>query len=193
VLETACHEATRWPPHIELSVNLSPCQFKDEALPTRICEILRRTNLPASRLSLEVTESVLLNDQEEAVHLLSALRNLGVRIALDDFGTGYSSLSYLRTFPFDKIKIDRSFIVDHESSTSSAIIRAVVDIGKTLGSTVIAEGVETRQQLDAVRREGCSKAQGYFFSPPVQAGDILAAARRIEESAIWWTEQPRRA
>jgi EAL domain-containing protein (putative c-di-GMP-specific phosphodiesterase class I) len=193
VLETACAEAAGWPTKVGVTVNLSACQFRDEGLPARIEEILRRAGLPAPRLTLEVTESLLLENQQEATRMLSALRNIGVRIALDDFGTGYSSLSYLRTFPLDKIKIDRSFVDDLESPTSSAIIRAVVDIAKTMGSIVIAEGVETRQQLDGIRKEGCGQAQGYFFSRPVRAGDVVATSQQIEKAAIWWTDQVRRA
>jgi diguanylate cyclase (GGDEF)-like protein/PAS domain S-box-containing protein len=193
VLEQACGQAAKWHSGVGISVNLSPCQLRDDELPLRVQEILRRAGLPAGRLSIEITESVLLEDGQKSARLLTALRAMGVRIALDDFGTGYSSLSYLRTFPFDKIKIDRSFVVDLENPTSTAIIRAVVDIGKTLGSIVIAEGIETRQQLDRVRNHGASQAQGYYFSRPVPAEDIDAAARQIEQTAIWWTEKPRRA
>jgi predicted signal transduction protein with EAL and GGDEF domain len=193
VLEQACGQAAKWHSGVGISVNLSPCQLRDDELPLRVQEILRSAGLPAGRLSIEITESVLLEDGQKSARLLTALRAMGVRIALDDFGTGYSSLSYLRTFPFDKIKIDRSFVVDLENPTSTAIIRAVVDIGKTLGSIVIAEGIETRQQLDRVRKHGARQAQGYYFSRPVPAEDIDAAARQIEQTAIWWTEKPRRA
>lgn len=193
VLETACAEAAGWPTKVGVTVNLSACQFRDQGLPARIEEILQRAGLPAPRLTLEVTESLLLESQQEATRMLTALRNIGVRIALDDFGTGYSSLSYLRTFPLDKIKIDRSFVNDLESPTSSAIIRAVVDIAETLGSAVIAEGVETRQQLDGIRKEGCGQAQGYFFSGPVNGEDVVTISQQIEKAAIWWADQVRRA
>jgi EAL domain-containing protein (putative c-di-GMP-specific phosphodiesterase class I) len=125
---------------------------------------------------------------------MRGLRALGVRIALDDFGTGYSSLSYLKSFPFDKIKIDRSFISEiEESSEACAIVEAVTSLGKSLGITITAEGVENRQQLDRIRQRGCDEAQGFFFSRPVPADQVLATLERLDEAAMWWSDAPRRA
>jgi EAL domain-containing protein (putative c-di-GMP-specific phosphodiesterase class I) len=135
---------------------------------------LAQSGLPANRLELEITEAVLLADTKSTLKTLHRLRNSGVRIAMDDFGTGYSSLSYLRSFPFDKIKIDQSFLHDHASNAGSrAIIRAVVGLGSSLGMTTACEGVETQEELDYLKREGCTEAQGYFFSKPKPAGELL--------------------
>ena len=139
-----------------------------------VMSALAQSGLPAQRLELEITESVLLVDNESTLETLHQLRNLGVRISMDDFGTGYSSLSYLRSFPFDKIKIDRSFVHDLASNADSkAIIRAVTGLGSSLGITTTGEGVETQEELEYLKREGCTEAQGYFFSKPKPAREVL--------------------
>jgi EAL domain-containing protein (putative c-di-GMP-specific phosphodiesterase class I) len=154
---------------------LSPLQFSKGNLVSTVVSALASSGLPASRLELEITESVLLEKSERNIAILSQLRDLGVRISMDDFGTGYSSLSYLRSFPFDKIKIDRSFIKDiSDKGDCAAIVKAVAGRGKGLGIATTAEGVETIEQLRHVRLEGCTEVQGYFFSAP-QPADALHA------------------
>jgi diguanylate cyclase (GGDEF)-like protein len=167
-LRQACADAAAWPGHIKVAVNLSPAQFKSPNLVQTVFAALAASGLSAGRLELEITESVLLHDNAATVATLHQLRSLGVRIAMDDFGTGYSSLGYLRSFPFDKIKIDRCFVNDLSDSGggSLAILRAVSNLGSSLGMTTTAEGVETQEQADKVRAEGCTEMQGYFFSPP---------------------------
>jgi EAL domain-containing protein (putative c-di-GMP-specific phosphodiesterase class I) len=173
VLTTACAEASTWPDTIKLAVNVSPVQFKSRTLPLRIVSALAASGLPASRLELEITEAVLIRDDETALAILHQLRETGVRIALDDFGTGYSSLSYLQRFPFDKIKIDRCFVNDiAEPGGSSGIVRAVVNIATERHMTTTAEGVETQQQKQLLRALGCSEMQGYLFSRPKPATEI---------------------
>jgi EAL domain-containing protein (putative c-di-GMP-specific phosphodiesterase class I) len=140
---------------------------------TQVQEALAASGLAADRLELEVTESLLLADTDQTLATLHQLRALGLHISMDDFGTGYSSLSYLRSFPFDKIKIDRSF-VSGEGLESNAIIRAVVGLGQSLGMVTTAEGIETEQQLDAVRAQGCDEVQGFLFSPPLPASAAAA-------------------
>jgi EAL domain-containing protein (putative c-di-GMP-specific phosphodiesterase class I) len=141
---------------------------------------LGQTGLAASRLELEITETVLLQDNPSVLEVLHQFRKLGVRICMDDFGTGYSSLSYLRRFPFDKIKIDRSFIRELGNENDSvAIIRAIMRLGSTLGMITTAEGVESEEQLDILRAEGCMQAQGYLFSQPKPASEIPAMLQRI--------------
>jgi diguanylate cyclase (GGDEF)-like protein len=174
VLRQACAEAVKWPGHITVAVNLSPSQFKMRNLSRMVMSALAQSGLPAQRLELEITESVLLIESEATLETLHQLRNLGIRISMDDFGTGYSSLSYLRSFPFDKIKIDRSFVHDLASKADSkAIIRAVTGLGTSLGITTTGEGVETEEELEYLRREGCTEAQGYFFSKPKPAREVL--------------------
>ena len=165
VLRTACAEAASWPDHIRIAVNVSPVQLKCQTLALKIIGALAASGLPASRLELEITEAVLIRDDEAALAILHQLRTIGVRIALDDFGTGYSSLSYLKRFPFDKIKIDRCFISDiAEIDGSSAIVQAVVNIAAARNMTTTAEGVETPEQQELLRRLGCTEMQGYLFS-----------------------------
>jgi diguanylate cyclase (GGDEF)-like protein len=167
-LRQACADAVKWPEHIKVAVNLSPAQFKSPNLVQMVFAALAASGLPAHRLELEITESVLLHDNDATIATLHQLRSLGVRIAMDDFGTGYSSLGYLRSFPFDKIKIDRCFVSDlsNDNTGSHAILRAVAHLGSSLGMATTAEGVETQEQVDKVRAEGCTEMQGYFFSPP---------------------------
>jgi EAL domain-containing protein (putative c-di-GMP-specific phosphodiesterase class I) len=173
VLRQACTDAAGWSQDVGVAVNLSPVQFKNPNLVSTVKEALRASGLPAHRLELEITESVLLQNSEATLSVLHELRGFGVRISLDDFGTGYSSLSYLRSFPFDKIKIDRSFVTELATRDDSmAIVRAVTGLGKSLGIVTTAEGVETDAQFDLLRREGCTQAQGYLFSRPRPAADV---------------------
>ncbi|NOJ45016.1 EAL domain-containing protein [Bradyrhizobium archetypum] len=181
VLRQACIDAAQWPRDVGVAVNLSPVQFKNPNLVQTVKQALKASGLPAHRLELEITESVLLQNSEATLSVLHELRAFGVRISLDDFGTGYSSLSYLRSFPFDKIKIDRSFVTELATREDSmAIVRAVTGLGKSLGIVTTAEGVETDAQFDLLRREGCTQAQGYLFSPPRPAAEVesmLSSAR----------------
>jgi predicted signal transduction protein with EAL and GGDEF domain len=173
VLRQACMDAASWSQDVCVAVNLSPVQFKNPSLVSAVKEALRASGLPAQRLELEITESVLLQNSEATLAVLHELRGFGVKISLDDFGTGYSSLSYLRSFPFDKIKIDRSFVSELATRDDSmAIVRAVTGLGKSLGIVTTAEGVETDAQFDLLRREGCTQAQGYLFSRPRPAAEV---------------------
>ncbi|MDA9421508.1 bifunctional diguanylate cyclase/phosphodiesterase [Bradyrhizobium sp. CCBAU 53380] len=173
VLRSACTDAATWPDDVDVAVNLSPVQFKSPHLIGSVTEALAASGLDARRLELEITESVLLQNSEATLTTLHELRAMGVRISLDDFGTGYSSLSYLRSFPFDKIKIDRSFVSELATREDSmAIIRAVTGLGRSLGIITTAEGVENDVQLELLRREGCTQAQGYLFSRPRPASDV---------------------
>jgi diguanylate cyclase (GGDEF)-like protein len=172
-LRQACATAAKWPARFKIAVNLSPAQFRSPGLLQAIVGALAASGLAPERLELEITETILLQDSETTLGMLYRLRELGVRIAMDDFGTGYSSLSYLQSFPFDKIKIDRSFVRDIAESTGSLnIVRAVAALAKGLGMTATAEGVETAQQLDTIRAEGCTEMQGYLFSRPLPAEEI---------------------
>jgi EAL domain-containing protein (putative c-di-GMP-specific phosphodiesterase class I) len=181
VIETACATAAAWDRPLRVAVNLSPAQFKQTDLVNRIMTTLTDTGLQPERLEVEVTEGVLINDPERAISILSDLRALGVKISLDDFGTGYSSLSYLRQFPLDKIKIDRSFIVDvGQDERSAPIVRAVVALAHSLGLTVTAEGVETQGQLDLLQGQSCNQVQGFLLGRPAPLG--LPAAARAGES-----------
>ena len=173
VLRQACSEAAAWPDDLKVAVNLSPVQFKKGNLPQVVFATLASAGLPAARLELEITESILLAESKTNLATLRSLRALGVGIAMDDFGTGYSGLSYLRAFPFDKIKIDRSFISElGESADCMAIIKAIANLGSNLGIPTLAEGVETEKQLAWLREAGCTEMQGYLFSRPVPASEI---------------------
>ena len=172
VLQTACAEAAAWPSYIRLAVNVSPIQLKSQTLALRITNALATSGLPPHRLEIEITEAVLIHDDETALTILHQLRAIGVRIALDDFGTGFSSLSYLKRFPFDKIKIDRCFVSDIEVDGSAAIVQAVVNIAASRNMTTTAEGVETESQREILRRLGCTQMQGYLFSAPKPAADV---------------------
>ena len=174
VLRRACADAAHWPDHIKIAVNVSAAQFRDHDLAERVAEILKDVGLPPRRLEIEVTESLLLRDGKANLRILDELRSLGVRISMDDFGTGYSSLSNLRSFPFDKIKIDRSFVKElDENPDSAAIVRAVLGLGQSLGISTCAEGVETAEQMAALRDQGCTEVQGYYLGAP-KALDELA-------------------
>jgi predicted signal transduction protein with EAL and GGDEF domain len=185
VLRRACADAASWPPNIKVAVNLSPVQFSSSNLVAVVFNALSAAGLEAHRLELEITETVLLQDSEATLATLHKLRDLGTSISMDDFGTGYSSLSYLRSFPFDKIKIDQSFIRDINESggQSLAIVHAVTGLGTSLGMKTTAEGVETREQLERLRSEGCTEVQGYFYSPPRPARDVLGLIRRINRNS----------
>jgi predicted signal transduction protein with EAL and GGDEF domain len=173
VLRTACEEAAGWPEHIRLAVNVSPVQLKCQTLALRIAGALAASGLDPGRLELEITEAVLIRDDEAALAILHQLRAIGVRIALDDFGTGFSSLSYLKRFPFDKIKIDRCFVSDiADEDGSSSIVQAVVNIAAALHMTTVAEGVETTAQRELLRKLGCTEMQGYLFSVPKPAAEV---------------------
>jgi diguanylate cyclase (GGDEF)-like protein len=180
VLHAACREAMRWPGSLTVAVNVSPLQFKSGRVGDSVFAALAASGLPASRLELEITESVLLAESAATLGMLRTLRALGVRIAMDDFGTGYSSLSSLRSFPFDKIKIDQSFVRDIGTASDSTImIGAMVGLGRNLGMRVTAEGVETETQLALLRASGCDEAQGYLFGRPSPAADIPAVITRL--------------
>jgi diguanylate cyclase (GGDEF)-like protein len=183
VLATACMEAASWPDDIKIAVNVSPIQFRCSLLALHVAAALAASNLPAQRLELEITEAVLIRDDEIALAILHRLRALGVRIALDDFGTGYSSLSYLQRFPFDKIKIDRCFVTDiAEPHGSSSIVQAVVNIAASRNMTTTAEGVETEQQKELLRALGCTEMQGYLFSAARPAAEVrqLISAHQVK-------------
>jgi diguanylate cyclase (GGDEF)-like protein len=181
VLQKACADAANWPSPLKVAVNLSPVQFRKGTLLQDVEHALTTTGLPARRLELEVTESVLLQQNEATLGILHGLRALGTRISMDDFGTGYSSLSYLHRFPFDKIKIDQSFVRNlAQEKGSLEIIRAVVGLGRALNMEVLAEGVETPEQLRMLQAEGCDELQGYLFSRPLPLPDArLAIASRL--------------
>lgn len=185
VMEQACMDAVNWPENIKVAVNLSPLQFKNANLASDVADILERTGLPPHRLELEVTESVLLQDSDAILALLHKIRSFGVRVSMDDFGTGYSSLSYLRRFPFDKIKIDQSFIRTLDDSNDClAIVRAVLGLGRSLGMSVVAEGVETLAQFDILKREGCEQLQGYLFSKPQPIAVVPSIIARCAERQV---------
>ena len=175
VIREACREAANWPSHVAIAVNLSSSQFKGRNLVESVIGALAQSGLPAQRLELEITESVLLLDDEKTLATLRQLRHIGVRIAMDDFGTGQSSFSNLRCFPFDKIKIDRSFVHGLAANEQSkAIIRAVTALGSSLGITTTGEGVETEEELDFLKAADCTEAQGFLFSRPARASEIRA-------------------
>ena len=168
VLREACETARNWPAGLLVSVNLSPAQFSRSDVVRDVHEILVETGFPAQRLELEITENVMLNDIEGALGTMNALKELGVRLNMDDFGTGYSSLGYLRTYPFDSIKIDKRFIAGLSSDGNDrAVVQAIINLGKAMGLTVTAEGVETEQQLKALGKEQCHEVQGYYLSKPI--------------------------
>jgi diguanylate cyclase (GGDEF)-like protein len=174
VLRRACQETAQWPAHIKVAVNLSPSQLKSRNLLQLVVSALAESGMAANRLQLEITETVLMHNTFNTLATLHQLRKLGVQIAMDDFGTGYSSLSYLRSFPFDKIKIDRSFIQDLSNGAEPlAIVHAVAGLAKSLNMISTAEGVETQQQLDTLQSVGCTEMQGYLFSHARPAADIV--------------------
>jgi diguanylate cyclase (GGDEF)-like protein/PAS domain S-box-containing protein len=180
VLRTACAEAAKWPQHITVAVNLSPVQFKQHSLPATVRAVLSETGLAAKRLELEITEGVLLNNDEHVHEMIRSLKDIGLKLALDDFGTGYSSLSYLQRVPFDKIKIDQSFVrgASDPESRPAALIRAMVGLASDLHMQTTAEGVETQDELLLVRELGCSLVQGYLFGKPMRAEEACELAAK---------------
>ena len=173
VLEAACAEAATWPTEIQLAVNISSVQVKNCGLVQAVRSALEMTGLSAQRLNLEITESILLSNSDSNLAVLLQLRQLGIALSMDDFGTGYSSLSYLRQFPFDTVKIDRSFVSGVcESGGGEAVVRAIVGISDSVGMVTVAEGVESEAQLIALRSLGCTLAQGFYFSPPRTAKEV---------------------
>ncbi|WP_339492890.1 MULTISPECIES: bifunctional diguanylate cyclase/phosphodiesterase [unclassified Pseudomonas] len=179
VLREACETALTWPGELMVSVNLSPAQFQRSDVVEDVRQVLIETRFPASRLELEITESVMLNDVDGALQVMNALKELGVRLNMDDFGTGYSSLGYLRTYPFDGIKIDKRFIASMSSSSNDrAVVQAIINLGKAMGLTVTAEGVETLAQLGSLGSDQCHEVQGYFLSRPI---DKQAFAHLLEK------------
>jgi len=187
ILKRACADAARWPDPAHVAVNLSPLQFRSGSLLNTVIEILKQTGLHPKRLELEITETLLLERSDQVLATLHALRALGVKISMDDFGTGYSSLSYLRSFPFDKIKIDQSFVRGlGGNSDAQAIVRSIVSLGQGLGVTITAEGVETEEELGWLRREGCHEGQGFLFSrarPNAEIVSLLAAQHAMRTGA----------
>ncbi|MDT8760579.1 EAL domain-containing protein [Sphingomonas psychrotolerans] len=173
VIREACRVARGWPDHVRVAVNVSPVQFRSPGLSAIILQALSESGLAPQRLELEITESLFIDNPETTLASLHSLRALGVRVALDDFGTGYSSLSYLRAFPFDKIKIDRSFIIDlMKNDGATAIIKSITTLAEALGMETTAEGVENAGQLDILREQGCSHIQGFYFSKPVLESEV---------------------
>jgi diguanylate cyclase (GGDEF)-like protein len=184
-LRRACMEAVEWPDDIRVCVNLSPLQFAKGNLVSTVVSALASSGLPASRLELEITESVLLEKSERNITILNQMRELGVRISMDDFGTGYSSIGYLRSFPFDKIKIDQSFVRDLLVDEGSlAIVRAIAGLGVSFGMTTTAEGVETEEQMRCLNLEGCVEVQGYFYSKPVPTSEIAGVLADIKQHRL---------
>lgn len=186
-LREACRQTATWPKPITVAVNVSPVQFRYVDLPNVVHSILLETGLSPLWLELEITENVLIDDLPRAVSILRRLKSLGIQIALDDFGTGYSSLSYLHSFPFDRIKIDRTFISDLEHNRHSmAIVRAVIGLGHSLDVPVLAEGVETHAQHAFLRQQGCDAVQGWLTGPPrpIQEYKDLIDLQSTEPSAF---------
>jgi diguanylate cyclase (GGDEF)-like protein len=179
VVHRACTDALTWPDYVTVAINLSPAQFRKRDFPQRMSKIISQTGIDPSRIEFEITESLLLRDTESNLEALSVLKDLGIRISMDDFGTGYSSLSNLRSFPFDKIKIDRSFIQGIlDNGGSSQIVRTVLSLGRSLGLKTTAEGVETDDQLRFLAEEGCTEAQGYYYSPAVPVDALTRLLQR---------------
>jgi diguanylate cyclase (GGDEF)-like protein len=174
-LTAACRQAVQWPSHLRVAVNLSPLQFANPNLIAKVEAALASSGIAPERLELEITEGLLMRNTERTLDTLHRLKSLGVRIAMDDFGTGYSSLSYLQSFPFDKIKVDRSFVSGvNQAPHSATVVRSVIDIATALGMTTTAEGVETEEQCASLRLLGCDEAQGYLFGRPQRAIDAAA-------------------
>ena len=194
VLRRACADAAAWQqaglPRVRVSVNLSPTDLEARGVLRLVTEVLAQTGLHAGLLELELTESDLVEDLEAASSVLEALRDLGVRIAIDDFGMGYSSLNYVKNFPVDRLKIDQSFVRDLGAvSQDAAIVRAIINLGHSLGMSVMAEGVETVTQLSALMGEGCDEIQGYYFSRPVPRAELEEILLR-EKSLLEQVDNP---
>jgi diguanylate cyclase (GGDEF)-like protein len=187
VLDQACHDAAKWPGNASVAVNVSAVQLRQADFASAVLASLEASGLPPHRLELEITESVLLDEGDTSHQTLHRLQRAGIRISMDDFGTGYSSISYLRRFPFDKIKIDQSFVRDAPRKADAlAIVRAIVGLGQSLGIRTLAEGIETEEQLAVIRAEGCNEMQGFLFSPARPADEIatmLGAQRPLTQAA----------
>jgi EAL domain-containing protein (putative c-di-GMP-specific phosphodiesterase class I) len=180
VLQKACLEARTLPPHLTIAINIAPRQIQDEWLAQKIMTVLAKTKFPPQRLEVELTENALVDDIASAKHVISTLKAQGIKVALDDFGTGYSSLWYLSELPFDKIKIDRSFIKTlHERPESAKIVSAIIGLGKSLGVPTIAEGVESERDAEVLRSLGCTIAQGFLYSKPVPAADLSEVVKSL--------------
>ena len=194
VLRRACFDAVSWPDHLTVAVNLSPAQFRDSDIAETVAGILKETGLPARRLELEITENLLINDTEEVLSKLNRLRELGVAIAMDDFGTGYSSLSYLARFPFSKIKIDRQFIRNMTRDPAMrAIVKTIIALGKSLDVTITAEGVETPEQAEMLRKFGCRQVQGFLYGHPEAAGAHAKSTGAPKDKSKVTPIRPRRS
>jgi EAL domain-containing protein (putative c-di-GMP-specific phosphodiesterase class I) len=181
VLRQACRDAMEWPSHLHVAVNLSAVQFRRKGLIEMVESALAESGLPGERLQLEVTETLLMDNRQDALKLLNELRNLGVRISMDDFGTGYSSLSYLQAFPFDKIKIDRVFVSNLASNEQNAsIVRAVAAMGRSLRMRVVAEGVETNAEAEILLGLDCDEIQGYLIARPMAQSDVRGFLDAVE-------------
>ena len=175
VLRTACAEAARWEPPYRLSVNLSAVQLAEPGFAATILEVLVETGIAPDRLELEVTETAVFSDREQALRTLREIKELGVTIALDDFGVGYSSLDALRMFPFDRIKLDRSFFIGDTRERTVALVETVLALGRIFGMSVLAEGIETHEQLALLSDTGCDEVQGYLFGRPKSLEEIIDA------------------
>ena len=185
MVRAACHEAATWPSQYTVSVNVSAIQFRTPNLVAAIVSALADSGLEPRRLELEITESVMLDAGGAASAMLTTLRECGVRVALDDFGVGYSSMGYLRSFPFDRIKIDQSFVrCGSEDRVGRAIVRAVVGIGQSLGMATVAEGIETEEQLARIVAEGCTEAQGFLFGRPMPPDQIEHYLSSCKDGAV---------
>jgi diguanylate cyclase (GGDEF)-like protein len=194
ILREACREAASWPVPLQVAVNLSPAQFMHGDVVSLVHSILLETGLAPDRLELEITEGVLIEDFDRGLALLRRLKALGVRISMDDFGSGYSSLSYLQAFPFDKIKIDRAFVMNlGRNPQSAAIVRAVIDLGHGLEMSIVAEGVETQEQFTFLSEEGCDAVQGYFLGKPLPIGQYAALVGRSAANDVEAARQLARA
>ncbi len=189
VLRAACREAATWTRPLKIAVNLSPLQFQQADLAERVLAILAEAGLSPTRLELEITESVIINDMERALSILRRLKALGISIAMDDFGTGYSSLATLQAFPFDKIKIDRAFVGHVEGSPQAAVIvRAVLGLGRSLGMGVVAEGVETPHQMRFLTDESCDEVQGYLVGKPQPIERFTRYIHGAGRTIVWSEE-----
>ncbi len=187
VMHEACRHARQWPEHVRVAVNVSPLQFRNSGFQAVVLQALVRSGMEPKRLEIEITESVFLDGEAGVLAVLHRMREMGVRVALDDFGTGYSSLSYLRSFPFDKIKIDRSFVTSIAADpTAAAIVKVIVDLARALNMDTTAEGVEDEEQLSELKRQGCGTIQGYLFSRPVDGcavQEMIAGEARFRRVA----------
>jgi diguanylate cyclase (GGDEF)-like protein len=194
VMRQALIEAKDWPGHLAIAVNVSPIQFRDGLLAQRILRLLTETGFPPQRLEIEVTESALLEDRDLAVSIIQSLQNFGIRISIDDFGTGYASFSQLKALPFDRIKIDRSFVTSLTGDPqNTAIVETIAKLGVSLSLPITAEGVETEAVLKQLKSIGCSEAQGWLFSKAIPASAVLAMLAESDESPTSETARPKRA